>query len=176
MDDMWMVRWTARYAFAPAEKEIAMATARSRGAIGAKAVVPALVKEMAGKDDSILDFGCGPGQRHVRALRAAGFRDVTGYDFGEEFLGALDRRYQLVYASNVINVCLSEAQVRRTLMMIKDLLRPDGTWVVNYPSDPRKAGLTVPQVRAILEDEMGGANDMGIKTSAVWFGTSLGVR
>ena len=84
-------------------------TARYTGAVGKKAVVPRYVANIASFDDEILDFGSGSKAIHVQMLKNQGF-NVTAWDLGKNFVkgihspDALKRQYDIVYASNVLNV------------------------------------------------------------------------
>jgi hypothetical protein len=96
--------------FREEDMAIANATSRSRGAVGAKAVVPKAARELIQEGDRVLDFGAGKDAMHTKMLREEGF-DVTAHEFGDNQKPgihdpeALEKGpYDLVYASNVINV------------------------------------------------------------------------
>jgi len=133
-------------------------TARSRGAVGRQAIVPRIVREIISVTgtsaiNSVLDFGAGPDRRHVNDLNNS-FQNVTahGYDIGDDWETAMARTYDLVFASNVLNVQPDRATMHRTLAQLWDLQGPHTRLIVNYPKEPRKGGFTVPQIRAMLED------------------------
>lgn len=129
----------------PTKEQIkrANATARSRGAVGGKALTPRWVLENAPKDASILDFGSGDNPIHTYALRNAGFGNVTAYDFGDNLVEgvhdplALSRKYDVVMASNVINVQSDEAMARSTMEELKQATAPGGEVIMNFPKEPR---------------------------------------
>lgn len=129
-------------AFGP-EVLVANATARSGGAVGEAALVPSFAGKIAGKGQSILDFGAGPRALHTMRLRAAG-HTVTAYDFGENLVpgihdpAALSRQYDVVFASNVLNVADTEALLQLTLRQIVAAVKPDGSALLNLPAQPRK--------------------------------------
>jgi SAM-dependent methyltransferase len=120
------------------------------------AVTYKIVAELASKTDKILDYGAGPKAYHAGLLREMGF-SVDAIDIGNNFnpevhtIGVFDKKYDVVYASNVINVQPNRDYIDVVLGEIKSLLKPSGYFICNYPSDPRKAGLGVPQITAILK-------------------------
>jgi SAM-dependent methyltransferase len=128
------------------EEAIAIAnrTARSGGAVGAGAVVPAFIRKWAQPGQAVLDFGAGPQARHTLALRDLGL-SVTAHDFGANLTPglhdprALERTYDVVFASNVLNTAATEALLLRTLRELAGAVKPGGLALVNLPADPRKA-------------------------------------
>lgn len=135
------------------ERVIAMATSRNRGAVGANAVVPRVVRSFALLGDTILDFGCGKAAAHVQALQDDDF-DAVGFDFhlpGSEV--HLLRQYSLVYASNVLNVQDSQDMMRETLRQMWACVEPGGLLIANLPTSPRKGafeGMTTAQGNKML--------------------------
>jgi len=125
-----------RHSFTEDEISIATSTARSAGAIGPRALVPRTVQKVASPDDTILDFGAGPEEAHAQNLREDGF-NVTAWDFGKN-PEAIYRQYDIVYASNVLNVQSSLDMLERTVGQIAGLVRPGGTFIGNLPLSPRK--------------------------------------
>lgn len=123
---------------------IASRTARGAGAVGAAAVVPGFVRRWAQPGQRVLDFGAGPEARHTLALRALGL-DCTAHDFGQNITPglhdphALARRYDVVFASNVLNTAATEDLLLRTLREIAAAVLPAGLALVNLPAEPRKA-------------------------------------
>jgi len=131
----------------PAEAEkVANATSRGKGAVGKNALVPRIVMEHLPKGTSILDFGAGPRAMHVEMLQRAGFENVTGMDYGRNFDDgvhdrfALERQYQCVYASNVINTQSSWQDVVGVVRTCAKALEEGfGMYfIVNLPESPRK--------------------------------------
>lgn len=126
------------------EDEIKKATrsCRTRGCIGARALIPQMVPQYAKKSDHILDYGAGKEAIHARSLRTRGYH-VTAHDFGENFKKgvhdptALKHRYDLVYASNVLNVQSNQRMLERTLDEILHVLKAGGIFLCNYPTSPR---------------------------------------
>ena len=131
---------------------IANSTSRNSGAVGKNAVIPRVAREVVdgiaskrgtGKGSlKVLDFGAGKAAAHALAMRADGY-DVTAYEFGGNVGGnhdpdAMKRQYDVVYASNVINVQNSQKMLESTLEQIAASTKPDGVAVMNLPQDPRK--------------------------------------
>lgn len=132
-------------------------TCRSSGAVGRMALVPRVVPEYARKSDKILDFGAGKEAIQTLNLRAKGY-NVTAYEIGSNFnpifhdSDALNRKYDVVYASNVLNVQPSRGYLDMVLNSITKVLKKEGVFIANYPADPRKCkGLGVAELNAILE-------------------------
>ena len=148
--------------FTMEEVRIANATSRSNGASAKnkdgsiRAIVPKYVAEHVSKEDSILDYGAGKGALHTKWLREEGF-DVTAWDFGDNFIDgvhekdALSRKYDVVFASNVLNVQSSLNMFLETLSQMYDSLKPGGTLICNYPASPRKMQLTANQGAALIK-------------------------
>lgn len=130
---------------------------------GRGAVVPRYVLRLGPAVGRVLDFGAGAGAFYTRALLRLGF-DVDGYDLpssradlrssdGEVrrramiyFLAVEDEvlverleaaAYDLAFASNVLNVQPSRARLRETVLEVRAALRPGGTFVANFPENPR---------------------------------------
>lgn len=144
----------SRSIFTKEEIEIANKCYRATGAVGKRAVVPKYVAKIATKEDRILDFGAGTRAIHAIDLKILKL-DVTPYDFGRNVLDGIHvrnaihiKKYDIIYASNVLNVQCSKSMLGRTLGQIKKALKKTGTFVFNYPSVPRKAGL---KASAVLE-------------------------
>jgi len=117
-------------------------TARAAGAIGQNAGLPKYVESIVGPGWRVLDFGCGPAKIHVRRLRESTGAQVEGYDLGmPRPYGAFD----LVYASNVLNVQESIIQLNNTLAELY-YLQGTGKLYVNYPTSPRKLGLSIKEL------------------------------
>lgn len=124
--------------------KIANDTSRGRGSVGRNAVVPRAVVGNVSISDSILDFGAGKDALHALRLREEHGLDVIAYEFGDNVVEgihdpeALSRTYDVVYASNVLNVQSDLLMLHCTIMQIFDACRPGGTVIVNLPREPRK--------------------------------------
>lgn len=131
-------------------------TSRSGGAIGGKAIVPRLVTNYADSTSTILDFGAGKKAIHAQNLKEQGY-DVTAYEFGGNVdpllhdSNALERKYDIVYASDVLNVQLNEGMFWDTLGQVVSAMRIDSILIANYPASPRKWGVTGQEIRERLE-------------------------
>lgn len=164
------------------EEKVAIAnrTSRTSGASALnkdgtiRSVVGRYVLDNIDKKASVLDFGAGKDAVQTQALRNAGFENVTAYDFGVNVKNgvhdpnALNKKYDVVFASNVLNVSSDEEMLRETLRDINKAAAK--TIVFNYPSSPRKAGLSTKEVENIIVDEYGIKPTVvvGPKSSPVW--------
>ena len=152
--------------FTEMEIKIANSTSRSNGASAKnkdgsiRAIVPRYVAENVDKDECILDFGAGKGAVHTKWLRDEGF-NVTAYDFGENCIeglhdkNALCRQYDVVMASNVLNVCSSQQMLEETLRQIRQSLKVGGVFVCNYPASPRKLAWRADDVARMVRSYIG---------------------
>ena len=115
------------------------------------------ISKVISKDKSILDFGAGKQAIHVQNLKQDGFKNIIGYDFGDNInenhdQNALDKKYDVIYASNVLNVQSNEKMLKTTLQQIKNSLNDNGTFIFNYPASPRKAGFSVKQLEDFVKE------------------------
>lgn len=134
-------------------------TYRARGATsgvsGARAVVPRIIESLISPRDRVLDFGAGTEAVHARNLRSKGY-NVSAYDIGRNLdpaihdTYALSKKWDVVYASNVINVQPSKSALISLIDLIAGLLVHGGVFVGNYPTSPRKSGMSVADVDQIL--------------------------
>lgn len=149
------------------------ATSRANGAVGGNALVPKVVSEMLSKSPrplKVLDFGAGKSAAHTTRLREVHEgcnHQITAYDCGvnvneelhdSEALGT-DKRYDIVFASNVLNVQPRWVSILYVLRALRDVVAVNGTVVFNYPASPRKSRCTPAQVR---------------KSAAMLYGVDLG--
>ena len=161
------------------EIKIAKATSRSAGASSIKdgkirAVVPLWVENNVDKSKTILDFGAGKGATSTKYLLSKGF-DVVAYDLwvgnGDVLLDkfALNRQYDIVFASNVLNVQSSLQMFFETLNQIKLVMENNGEFVCNYPQSPRKMDLKGTDIEEILFSMFGFVERVGgTKSAPVW--------
>mgnify|MGYP003649824790 FL=1 len=107
-----------------------------------KTTVGTHVLENTDKDSKILDYGAGPKATQTQRLKDAGFKDVTAHDLPESRQtehhteDALDHKYDVVMASNVLNVQSDDKQLTSTLDQLKEVLNDDGHVIANFPSTP----------------------------------------
>ena len=125
------------------QMRVANQTSRNSGAIGKKAITPAYVKTITGKKHKILDFGSGRDAAHTKALRKTG-RNVTAHEFGANVNKnhnpkALKKKYDTVFASNVLNTSSSRKMLSDTLDQMHSAVAPGGALVANLPLSPRKS-------------------------------------
>jgi hypothetical protein len=137
--------------YSPEEIAAANRTARAAGSVGARALVPRYVTETARRGETVLDFGAGKQAAHTLRLREAGL-DVTAHEFGANVVAglhdprALDRKYDTVMLSNVVNVQPRLREAEELLRMARGLIHDDGRVVFNYPETPRKMTATAQDV------------------------------
>lgn len=151
--------------FTHEEIKIANATYRSKGSSvfdkegNIRSVVARFVANSVDKDKKILDFGCGPEFIQGKYLRDLGF-DVSGWDFGEnkpkECVDKLEKIYDVVYASNVLNVISSQSMLRETLGQIDNCLKDGGMFIANYPQSPRKMVIIEKELKKIIQEKFDG--------------------
>lgn len=150
------------------EKEIREAnkTARSNGASAInpdgtiRAIVPNFIYKNIDKyrNKTLLDYGSGKDPIHTKWLREQGL-NVTAYDFGNNCVegihdkDALYKRYDVVFASNVLNVQTSIHMLRITLNQIYNALKKHGTFIFNYPQTPRKLDMTEFELIKYIEEK-----------------------
>jgi predicted RNA binding protein YcfA (HicA-like mRNA interferase family) len=125
------------------EVEVANKTSRSAGAVSGKALVPRHIEQHGNKEHEHLDFGAGKDAVHAKHLREKGFK-VTAHEFGSNQKEgvhdpkALHKKYDHVYASNVLNVQSSHHMLKKTLDQIHKATKPGGHFTGNLPESPRK--------------------------------------
>lgn len=162
------------------EIKIAKATSRSAGASALnkdgtiRAVVPLFIERNTDKDKAILDFGAGKGATATKYLLSKGF-NVTAYDFwcgdGDALLDkdALKRQYDVVFASNVINVQSSISMLLETLKQIHNVIKDGGEFIFNYPQSPRKTTLTADNIEVLVKSVFKNIKKVGgTKAAPIW--------
>lgn len=152
--------------FTDEEIRTANATSRANGASAKnkdgsiRAIVPKYVSEHISKEESILDFGAGKNAVHTQWLRKNGF-NVTAYDFGDNLIDglhdkkALNKKYAVIMASNVLNVQSSLCMLHETLNQIYSSLEPGGELICNYPASPRKMMISTKELADIIHSVFG---------------------
>lgn len=151
--------------FTQEEIKIANATYRSKGSSvfdkngSVRSVVARFVANSVNKDKKILDFGCGPEFIQGNYLRDLGF-NVSGWDFGEnkpvDCVDKLEKIYDVVYASNVLNVISSQSMLKETLEQIDCCLKDGGVFIANYPQSPRKMAISEKELKNIIQEKFDG--------------------
>ena len=156
------------------EKNIAMKTSRSNGASAInkdgtiRAVVPIFVQKNVDKSKSILDFGAGKDMVHTKWLNQNGF-NCTAYDLWLNNGNVLNKKYDVVFASNVLNVQSSLQMLFETLNQIKQAMNNNGEFICNYPQSPRKMDLKGTDIEEILLSMFDSVERVGgTKSAHVW--------
>lgn len=149
--------------FTEEEIRIANATYRSKGSSvfdkdgNVRSVVARFIARSISKDTKILDFGCGSEFIQGEYLRSLGF-DVSGWDFGEnkpkDCIDKFDKIYDVVYASNVLNVISSQSMLMETLEQIDSCLKDGGIFIANYPQSPRKMDMSAQELKNIIQEKL----------------------
>jgi SAM-dependent methyltransferase len=123
-----------------------------------EAITPGYALSLASQNDKILDFGAGKGAPYVEKYRQMGY-DIWGVDLPanmaawEEGIAPPEgfiNQFDLVYASNVLNVQSSENFLKSTIRSILKALKPTGIFVGNYPLSPRK----MPEMNELMLEEI----------------------
>lgn len=165
--------------FTEEEIKIANRTYRSKGPSvydkdgHIRSVVARYVAENIIQSRKILDYGCGPEFVQGRYLRALGF-DVSGWDFGankpKECVESLEQIYDVVYASNVLNVISSLDMLDETINQIYNCLNNFGVFIANYPSSPRKMKFSADVIEQMICNKFGCEAVLvaGSKSAPVW--------
>lgn len=140
-------------------------TARSSGAVGPNAKVPKVVLSMAyDTTDWILDYGSGPKAIHTKTLRDAGYSNAWAYDFAIdpivnrmfiEDLSLTVGKWDIIFASNVLNIQVSEKMMDVTLNEIWQLMGTYTIFITNYSNSPRKLNLNTEAVYSKLRAGFG---------------------
>lgn len=166
--------------FTEEEIKIANSTYRSKGSSvydkdgNVRSVVAKYVAANISKDKKILDYGCGSEFIQGKYLQKLGF-NVSAWDFGEnkpeDCVVTLEQIYDVVYASNVLNVISSEEMLLKTLDQIYDCLNDGGVFIANYPASPRKMQCSAASIGQIICGKFGcNANIVaGGKSAPVWY-------
>ena len=102
---------------------------------------------------AILDYGCGPEQKYVKQMRAMKLNAV-GVDFhipgSRQTHLAPQCFYDIIIASNVLNVISDMKDLHGVFAELKSHLTPNGFAIANYPSSPRKLKLSNSQLLTML--------------------------
>jgi hypothetical protein len=137
--------------FSDEEKETAIKTEMGNAAFAMRALVPRKVIEILSEmplslEAEILDFGCGKKMRHTKELRDMGHK-VFGYDFAiegsEKFLA---RQFDIVFASNVLNIQSTQTMLTKTILQLFDIVKRGGLLVFNFPPNPRKNDAKIEEI------------------------------
>jgi SAM-dependent methyltransferase len=161
------------------EIKIANATYRRSGSSvfdkdgNVRSVVARFVANNINKDKRILDYGCGSEFIQGNYLRQLGF-NVDGWDIGtnkpKDCIDQLTQIYDVVYASNVLNVISSTSMLMETLSQIYDCLKDGGVFIANYPAAPRKMVIDGRCMEEIIQKRFGGGISVvgGTSSAPIW--------
>ena len=161
------------------EIKIANATYRRRGSSvfdkdgNIRSVVAKFVAHNINKDKRILDYGCGSEFIQGNYLRQLGF-NVYGWDIGankpKDGVDKLEQIYDVVYASNVLNVLSSISMLMETLDQIYGCLKCGGVFIANYPAAPRKMAIDSRCMEEVIRSRFGGGISMvgGTLSTPIW--------
>ncbi len=168
--------------FNPEDIGVANKTSRANGAVGSRAITPRYVREHLElfydkETTTILDFGAGKAAAHARDLQADGWA-VIAHEFGDNIDVryhcelALMQKYDVVYASNVLNVQSGFGMIRASLFQVEEVLKQDGVFFANFPASPRKLQITVEQMEVMLLEHFSIVNRVGgTKSAPLWICT-----
>lgn len=143
-----------------AQITIANKTSRNSSAIGMKAITPIYAREYIDNNldketCTILDFGAGKTAAHTRVFVEAGY-NCLAHEFGDNIDTryhcelAMSNKYDVVFASNVLNVQQSLHMFNETITQIKSVMNDGGVFIANYPLSPRKMSAVSWQMHEML--------------------------
>lgn len=103
-------------------------------------------------DDRVLDFGAGFGEgaKWMWENAPVEIESVTKYDLNPEWSENPSGTYDLIVASNVLNIQDSMKQLKATINRIAEFTNEQTTIVASYPKEPRRLDLHFNSVKAIL--------------------------
>ena len=167
--------------YTEAQQADLMKTARTSGAVGKNALLSRVIRKVGNMDLKYLDYGSGPAALHTVLIRADGY-NVVAHDINPEKtkwhintkLSGYDGWFDVVFASNVLNVQPTIEHVRDVVSEVDMMLKLNGTALFNYPVSPRKTDLVVSEVDAILKEQFRVAErirkigDWKLDTTPVW--------
>jgi 16S rRNA A1518/A1519 N6-dimethyltransferase RsmA/KsgA/DIM1 with predicted DNA glycosylase/AP lyase activity len=119
-----------------------------------KQSLPKIVESVAKKTDTILDFGAGKDAFGTKYLREKGF-DVTAYEIGKNAVEGLHdpkathRRYDVVFASSVLNIQPEISDICNVVMDVQACMNKSGKFICNLPR-PIKSKVDVEYLASIL--------------------------
>lgn len=134
-------------------------TSRSRGAVGAKAVVPRMAASYS-YGAKILDYGCGKDAAHVKDLEARGY-DIVGHDYWHGKPLDTKEKFDVVYASNVFNTHPSLAMSTHSIIEMKSVIKRGGIAFINLPQSPRYFWKSTVAFRAFLRFHFDTVEEIG---------------
>lgn len=90
----------------------------------------------------VLDYGAGKDPKIAKLLKNKGF-SVVAHDIGDNqthqhHKKALNNKYDLVIAHNVLNIQDDKSMLNKSLEQIKDVLKPGGLLIASFPDYPKE--------------------------------------
>ena len=118
-------------------------------------IMPLLRKKI-NKNHKVLDYGAGRNPKISKLLTKMGF-DVTPHEIGknqtnEHDPDALDKKYDVVLALNVLNHLPDHNKIMDSLAEIKSVLKPKGCCIASLPKEPRLIKLSRNKLKETLDD------------------------
>jgi hypothetical protein len=107
--------------------------------------LPKIIMENCKKTDKILDYGAGKDAFGTKLLNENGF-NCTAWEIGDNFdpenhdYHALEREYDVIFASNVLNVQPTDSDVHTIVSDVRDHFSEydnSGVFYCNFPLKPR---------------------------------------
>lgn len=142
------------------EIRIANKTYRSKGSSvfnndgKIRSLVARYIESNIDKERKLLDYGCGTYFVQGNYLKSLGF-DVDGWDIGNNkpvnCVTDLENKYNVVYASNVLNTMSSKSMLEESLQQINRCLLNKGLFIANYPKTPRKLNLSNDEMTELIK-------------------------
>jgi hypothetical protein len=138
------------------------------GAVGPNAILPRYIEKTTPKSARILDFGSGKNAIHTAYLKSKGFTSVFAFDIGENYnpklhkKNALNYSYDVLFASNVLNIQPSKEQLLETFETLETLETLETIFktaakrfVFNYPQKPRYMSLPTTEIANYIHNVFG---------------------
>ena len=122
----------------------------------AKQTLPKIVEGIAKKTDYILDFGAGKDALGTLYLRKQGFENVDAFELGRNAIDglhyphAMESNYDVIFASNVLNVQPDVPRLLGVISDVKSCLNAGGKFICNFPVKPRHNDATTDFVETAL--------------------------
>lgn len=103
----------------------------------------------------VLDYGAGKDPVLTKWLKSKGY-DVAAHDFGKNQTDdhddkALNSKYDLVIAINVLNVQRDKSMLNKALEQIKDALKHNGLLIATFPKFPNETGMGSQEFKKVFK-------------------------
>jgi len=116
--------------------------------------LPKIVESIAKKTDKILDYGAGKDAFGTKYLREKGF-NVTAHEIGANRVDgvhdpkALNTRYDIVFASSVLNIQPEYTNILDIVLEVQALMVRGGKFICNLPK-PIKSKVNADDITSVL--------------------------